>query len=164
MTLADRIAELVSAPLDAMGYALVRVHAQGRGQLTLQVMIERKDGAPVAVEDCTRASRSISALLDVEDPIAESYTLEVSSPGLDRPLVRAQDFVRFAGCEAALEAAPPFEGRKRFKGRLLGLDAEGRVRIALDEGECSIPLAQVARARLVPTQADIAAALRRPHA
>ena len=107
-----------------MGYRLVRVMITSGRRATLQVMAEPFDDRPMTVEDCAEISRSVSALLDVADPIAGAYMLEVSSPGIDRPLVRPEDYDRFSGFEARIELARPLEGRKRFRGRLLGL-AEG---------------------------------------
>ena len=103
MVLADRIAEMVRPTIEAQGYSLVRVQVLGQQRPRLQVMAERADGRPMMVDDCAALSRSISAVLDVEDPIATTYTLEVSSPGIDRPLVKLADYDRFAGVEARLE-------------------------------------------------------------
>lgn len=141
-----------------MGYELVRVLLQGRQNLTLQVMAERRDRQPMTVDDCAEISRSISAILDVEDPIAEAYTLEVSSPGIDRPLTRPQDFERFAGFEAKVETVQPVEGRKRFRGQVMGLDEENQVRLVVETGEIALPLASIKSAKLVLTDALIAAA------
>jgi len=163
MQLAERLTALVEPSLDAMGYELVRLHLVGSRRPTLQVMAERRDGQPMSVEDCANISRSLSALLDVEDPIPDSYTLEVTSPGLDRPLVRPEDFDRFVGAQAQLETRRPLDGRKRFKGKLMGRDGQGGVRLVAAGSEVTIPLAEVARARLVPDEATIAAALRRHH-
>jgi ribosome maturation factor RimP len=135
-----------------MGYELVRV-AMSRGGGTLQIMIEPADGRPMDVEDCAALSRALSAVLDVEDPIPSAYTLEVSSPGIDRPLTREKDYVRWAGHVARLETTQPIEGRRRFKGKLLGLE-NGTVRLRLDDGkEADVPLAQVTRAKLELTDA-----------
>src|SRR5690242_9861791 len=142
-----------------MGYRLVRVVVTSGRRPTLQVMAERLDDQPMTVEDCAQISRSVSALLDVADPIAGAYMLEVSSPGIDRPLVRPEDYDRFSGFEARIELAHPLEGRKRFRGRLLGL-AAGCVRLATDAGEAQLPLDDVARAKLVLTDDLIAAAQR----
>ena len=141
-----------------MGYELVRVLLQGRQNLTLQVMAERRDRQSMTVDDCAEISRSISAILDVEDPIAGAYTLEVSSPGIDRPLTRPQDFERFAGFEAKVETVQPVEGRKRFRGQVMGLDEESQVRLVVETGEIAIPLASIKSAKLVLTDALIAAA------
>jgi ribosome maturation factor RimP len=112
------------------------------------------------VDDCAQLSQSVSALLDIHDPIVGSYTLEISSPGIDRPLVRNEDYDRFIGFEAKIELAMPVEGRKRFRGRLLGT-IEGTVRLLTDGGEIGLPLDAVARAKLVLTDDLIATAQRR---
>jgi ribosome maturation factor RimP len=158
MDLEQRIRALIAPSLDAMGYELVRVVLQGRQSLTLQIMAERCDRRPMTVDDCADISRSLSALLDVEDPLAGAYTLEVSSPGIDRPLTRRQDYERFAGFEAKVETALPVDGRKRFRGRVLGLAADDRLRLATDGGEVEIPLTQVKSAKLVLSDELIAAA------
>ncbi|MEO0036217.1 MAG: hypothetical protein RLZZ501_2240 [Pseudomonadota bacterium] len=161
MDLPSRLEALITPSLEAMGYELVRVQMQGNQRPTLQVMADRVDGAAMGIEDCTEISRALSALLDVEDPIAGAYTLEVSSPGLDRPLTRPKDFVRWAGHEVKLETAQPIEGRKRFRGRLDGLDAEGRVVLTLDEGGAvALPLAEVRGAKLALTDDLIRAAIK----
>src|SRR5580700_9466377 len=100
-----------------MGYSLVRVVITSGRRATLQVMAERRDDQPMTVEDCAQISRSVSALLDVAEPIAGSYMLEISSPGIDRPLVRTEDYDRFSGFEAKIELARAVDGRKRFRGR-----------------------------------------------
>src|ERR1700726_128160 len=133
-----------------MGYRLVRVAVLGAGRTTLQVMAERRDDAPMSVDDCAEISRSVSALLDVADPIASAYTLEVSSPGLDRPLVRPEDYDRFAGFEARIELSQLVSCRKRFRGRLLGR-AGDIVRLMAETGEVQVPLSAIARAKLVLT-------------
>jgi ribosome maturation factor RimP len=147
---ANAIACIIEPSLEAMGYRLVRVALTGGQRPTLQVMAERGDEAAMTVDDCAEISRSISALLDVADPIAGAYTLEVSSPGIDRPLVRPEDYDRFAGHDARIELSEPLDGRKRFRGRLLGR-AEHYVRLAGDTGEVRLPLAAIARAKLVLT-------------
>lgn len=152
-----RIAALVEPSLAAMGYRLVRVALTSGRRATLQIMAERQDDVAMSVEDCAEISRSLSALLDVADPIAGSYLLEVSSPGIDRPLVRAEDYDRFAGFEARIELAEPLAGRRRFRGRLLGTH-ENDVRLLTETGEVCLPLAAVQRAKLVLTEALIAAA------
>lgn len=145
-----RIEEIVAPTVIGMGYELVRV-AMSRGG-TLQIMIEPADGRPMDVEDCAVLSRALSAVLDVEDPIPGSYTLEVSSPGIDRPLVRPVDFERHAGFEARVETAEPLAGRKRFTGLLEGL-ADGEV-LLRQEGELvRIPLAAVRKAKLTLSDA-----------
>jgi ribosome maturation factor RimP len=152
----DAIAQMIEPSLAAMGYRLVRVVVTSGRRATLQVMAERVDDAPMTVDDCALISHSVSALLDVADPIAGAYTLEVSSPGIDRPLVRPEDYDRFSGFEAKIELTEPIAGRKRFRGRLLGT-AGAEVRLTTEAGETRLPLAAVARARLVITQDLIAA-------
>jgi ribosome maturation factor RimP len=157
----NRIAQAIEPSLEAMGYRLVRVVITSGRRPTLQVMAERRDDQLMTVEDCAQISHSVSALLDVADPIAGAYMLEISSPGIDRPLVRAEDYERFSGFEARIELARPIDGRKRFRGRLLGTSAES-VRLATEAGEVRLPLADVARAKLVLTDDLIAAARRAP--
>ena len=148
-----RIEEIVAPTVAGMGYELVRV-AMSRGG-TLQIMIEPADGRPMDVEGCATLSRALSAVLDVEDPIPGSYTLEVSSPGIDRPLTRPKDYVRWSGDVARLETAEPIDGRRRFKGTLLGL-ADDLVKLRLDDGkEAAVPLASVTKAKLELTDALI---------
>jgi ribosome maturation factor RimP len=158
----NEIAQMIEPSLVAMGYRLVRVVVTSGRRATLQVMAERIDDAPMTVDDCALISRSVSALLDVADPIAGAYLLEISSPGIDRPLVRLEDYDRFRGFEARIELTEPFAGRKRFRGRLLGT-AAGEVRLATEAGEARLPLASVARARLVLTDDLIAASRPRTH-
>jgi ribosome maturation factor RimP len=147
---------LIEPTLAGMGFELVRVVVSGGSQPTLQVMAERSDGVPMTLDDCEALSRALSAKLDVEDPIASSYTLEVSSPGIDRPLVRPRDYQRFAGHLAKVEARAPIAGRRRFTGKIVRADDE-RVCVAVEEGEVEIPLAEIARAKLVLTDELIAA-------
>src|SRR6516165_9454833 len=112
--LSGRIERLLAPSLEAMGYEIVRVQLSGGRSPTVQVMVDRQDGRPTTIDDCTSISRTASALLDVEDPLEGSYTLEVSSPGIDRPLVRPKDFERFAGFEVKAETSAPLDGRRRF--------------------------------------------------
>lgn len=150
MDLAERIADVVRPTLTAMGYALVRVQVQGRQRATLQIMAERADGQPMMLEDCAAVSRMLSPVLDVADPIPAAYTLEVSSPGIDRPLVQLADYDRFTGFEARVETVRPLDGRRRFSGRLLGT-AEERVRIATETGEVEVPFGEIQRGKLLLT-------------
>ena len=152
------IARLVEPTLNGMGYELVRVQfAGGDRRPTLQIMAERVDRRAMAVEDCAEISRILSALLDVEDPVQGSYMLEVSSPGIDRPLLRAADYERFAGFEARLELRQPVDGRRRFRGRLAGIE-NGFVRVVEPAGEFRLPLDEISKAKLVLTDDLIAAA------
>jgi ribosome maturation factor RimP len=153
----ERIADLVTPSLEANGFELVRVMLTGGDRPTLQIMADRADETPITVDDCADISRVVSAILDVEDPIKSAYTLEVSSPGIDRPLVRRKDFERFAGFVAKLETGAPIDGRRRFRGRLLGVEGDD-VRLELDTGETSIPLSAIDRAKLVMTDELLAAA------
>jgi len=151
-----RIETLLAPSLEAMGYRLVRVAVTGgRRAQVLQVMAERLDDKPMSVEDCTDVTHSVSALLDVEDPIETAYVLEVSSPGIDRPLVRREDYERFRGHEAKLELSAPIDGRRRFRGKLLGIEAD-RVRVNLGAEVVELPLASIQRAKLVLTDELIA--------
>lgn len=150
------VARLIEPALEAMGYDLVRVKLYGEGRPRLQVMVERNDGGAMTVDDCAELSRAISTLLDVEDPVSGSYVLEVSSPGIDRPLVKIEDFERFAGFEARIETARPIAGRRRFRGTLLGV-SQDRVKIALAEGAVEVPHREIAAAKLVISDALIEA-------
>ena len=157
----NRIAEIIEPSLDAMGYRVVRVAVLGAGRMTLQIMAERRDEAPMTVDDCADISRSVSALLDVADPIAGAYTFEVSSPGIDRPLVRPEDYDRFAGFEAKIELSQPLSGRKRFRGRLLGRAGDS-IRLIAETSEVEVPLSAIARAKLVLTDDLLAHAQNKP--
>jgi ribosome maturation factor RimP len=157
LTDTDVIARLIEPSLEGMGYRLVRTAITGGRGTTLQVMAERRDEAAMTVEDCALISHSVSALLDVADPIAGAYRLEVSSPGIDRPLVRAEDYDRFRGCEAKIELTRPKNGRKRFRGRLAGT-VDGTVRLLTAEGEAELPLAGIAKAKLLRSDELIAPA------
>jgi ribosome maturation factor RimP len=142
------IAQMIGPSLTAMGYSVVRVVLTTGRRATVQIMAERIDDTPMTVDDCALISRSVSALLDVADPIAGAYTLEISSPGIDRPLVKPEDYDRFSGRQARIELSEPIGGRKRFRGRLLGV-ADGDIRLATTGGEARLPIAAVARAKLV---------------
>jgi ribosome maturation factor RimP len=162
--LAARVADLVEPALLDGGFRLVRVAVSGGDSKTVQVMAERPDGT-MSIEDCEIVSRDISPLLDVHDPIAGSYRLEVSSPGIDRPLVRASDFEVWSGYEAKIELKEPIDGRKRFRGVLEGF-ADGEARIDVDLGEAGrntigLPLGLIAEAKLVLTDELVREALRR---
>jgi ribosome maturation factor RimP len=164
---ADTVATLIEPTLQSMGYALVRAAiVGGAGRPTLQVMAERADGAAMSVDDCADISEAISAVLDVEDPIARAYRLEISSPGIDRPLVRRSDFGRFAGHVVKVEMMVPMAGRRRFRGVLLGVEG-GAARIRRDdagageEADVLLPIEDMAEARLVLTDALVAESLRR---
>ncbi|CBS88244.1 ribosome maturation factor RimP [Azospirillum lipoferum] len=150
MDATGRIEQIITPSVEAMGYEVVRVQISGGQRSVLQIMAERADGAPMTVEDCADISRSVSALLDVEDPIREAYTLEVSSPGIDRPLTRLKDFERFAGFEARLESRMAIDGRKRFKGMLKGVE-HGLVCVDTEQGPARLEFDNILRAKLVLT-------------
>lgn len=149
------MAELVAPALEGLGYDLVRVRFGG-GAPVLQIMVERRDRSGMTVDHCAEASRTLSALLDVEDPIPQAYSLEVSSPGVDRPLTRPGDFERFAGFEARIELEEGVAGQRRFRGRLEGLEGEV-LRLQTEQGETALPLAAVKSAKLLMTDALLAA-------
>jgi ribosome maturation factor RimP len=152
-----RIAELIAPSLGDLGYELVRVAITGKDNPTIQIMADRADNAHFGIEDCEAISHAIGAVLDVADPIKGAWTLEVSSPGIDRPLTRVKDWNRFAGHLARAEMLIPLDGRKRFVGMVLGADAT-HARLRLDDGtDVALPLADLRRARLVLTDALIAA-------
>lgn len=160
MDVESRITRLIEQSLAAMGFNLVRVRLMGRDHATLQIMAERADQSEMTVDDCAKISRHVSALLDVEDPIRGAYDLEVSSPGIDRPLVRMEDFERFAGNEVRVETARTIEGQKRFRGRLMGLSGT-TVLVDCDGAEARIPFEDVYRAKLVLTDELVAKAMNR---
>jgi ribosome maturation factor RimP len=163
--LAARVAAIAEPVLIGIGYRLVRVKISGLDGCTVQIMAERPDGS-MTVEDCEAVSRALSPVLDVADPIDRAYRLEVSSPGMDRPLVRRSDFERFAGYSLKVEMAGAIDGRRRFRGLLLGIEGEAaRIRrddvVAGEPADILLPIEDMAEAKLVLTDALIAEALRR---
>jgi len=163
--MAARVAAIASPVLNGLGYRLVRVRVSATSGCTVQIMAERPDGT-MLIEDCEAASRALSPVFDVEDPIDSEYRLEISSPGIDRPLVRRSDFERHAGHEMKVEMAVAREGRKRFRGVLLGVEGEAaRLRrkdaAEGEETDVLLPIADMAEARLVLTDALIRESLRR---
>ncbi len=161
MDLSSRVQQLIEPSIGDLGFDIVRVQISGKEKPAMQIMIEHKDGPGdrqgMTVEDCAIVSRAVSALLEVEDPVKGSYTLEVSSPGLDRPLVRIGDFERFQGHQAKIEVNRPLDGQRRFKGRLLGVEGDN-VRILVDGVEVDLPHPDIHRAKLLMTDDLIAAA------
>ena len=162
-----RVAAIVEPVLGQLGYRLVRVRVSGSEGCTVQIMAERPDGS-MAVEDCEIVSRALSPVLDVADPIDRAYRLEISSPGLDRPLVRKSDFERHIGGRVRIETEVPVEGRKRFRGLLLGIEGDS-ARLRCDnaeegEAEVLLPIEDMSEAKLVLTDALVAEALRREKA
>lgn len=162
---AGRVAAIAEPVLAGLGFRLVRVRVSGLSGCTVQVMAERPDGT-FNIDDCEAVSRALSPVLDVADPIDRAYRLEISSPGLDRPLVRGSDFTRHAGHVVKVEMAVSAAGRRRFRGLLLGTEG-GQARIRRDdaregeEAEVLLPIADMADARLVLTDALIAESLKR---
>jgi len=158
-----RIANIVEPAIRGLGYRLVRVKLSAMNGTTLQIMAERPDGA-MNVDDCEAVSRDLSPLLDVEDPIDREYHLEVSSPGIDRPLVRRSDFETWGGHLAKIELEQMLDGRKRFRGKLAGVEGDS-VRIALEKADdgtfAMVPLAAIAEAKLVLTDDLLKESLRR---
>lgn len=157
-----RIAAIAGPVLADFGYRLVRVHVSGRDGCTVQIMAERPDGT-FTIEDCEAASRALSPALDVEDPIRGGYRLELSSPGIDRPLARRSDFERHLGHEAKIEMAIMVEGRKRFRGEIVGVESDMAVIRMRDAKEqvVRLPIAEMAEAKLVLTDALVAETLKR---
>jgi len=159
---AKRVAEIIEPVLEDMGCRLVRVRMTGPNGLTLQIMADRPD-RPVTIEDCEAISRAVSPLLDVEDPLPEAYTLEVSTPGIDRPLVRPSDFEHWAGHEIKLETASLIDGQRRFRGVLEGFE-DGEVRLYTNRPDTEervligLPFDRIVQAKLVLTDALIAVA------
>ena len=157
-----RVAAIVEPVVLGLGYRLVRVRLTGQNGLTLQIMAERPDGT-MTVEDCEAISREVSPALDVDDPIDRAYHLEISSAGIDRPLVRVSDFVRWSGHVAKIEMAVLQEGRKRFRGILAGVE-DGRAMVKLTDApkdapqEFWLPIADMSEAKLILTDQLIEAA------
>ena len=162
--LAAEIAGLAEPVLADLGFRLVRVVVSGRNGATVQIMAERPEGT-ITVEECAEISRRLSPVLDVRDPVKGQYTLEVSSPGIDRPLVRPSDFDAWAGYEAKIEMKELISGRKRFRGVLEGIEGEEvRIEVELDQlGRqiIGLPVGLIAEARLVLTDELIRETLRR---
>jgi ribosome maturation factor RimP len=162
---AARVAAVVEPVVEDLGFNLVRVKVTSANGCTVQIMAERPDGT-MAVTDCEAVSRAVSPVLDLEDPIPQAYHLEVSSPGIDRPLVRASDFERWSGYEAKIEMAVPVAGRKRFRGFVRGVES-GAALVELpdvkdgEERMVRLPLTDLGEARLVLTDELIRESLRR---
>jgi len=147
--LATPVQALIEPTVEAMGFNLVRVAFTGDVETVLQIMAERPDGS-MTIDDCADLSRAISAILDVEDPIPDEYNLEVSSPGIDRPLVRPKDFERFAGFEARIVLQSHIEGQRKFRGHLIGV-TDDTVHLANDQGEFALAFGDIANAKLILT-------------
>jgi ribosome maturation factor RimP len=145
----DKILELARSTIEPMGYELVGVELLNAGKhgKTLRIYIDKDDG--ITLDDCAAVSHQFSGVLDVEDPISGNYDLEVSSPGLDRPLFTAEHFARFAGQQVTIRTLGQHDGRRKFKGELKGIDAD-IVTVSQDGEEFQLPLADIDTARLVP--------------
>lgn len=163
-----RVAAIVEPVLADIGFRLVRIRLSAMNGMTLQIMAERPDGT-MSIEDCEAVSKAVSPVLDIEDPISSAYNLEISSPGIDRPLVRRSDFTAWSGHKAKIETRALVDGRKRFKGRIAAID-ESRVTLTREDAgpdepaEYAVPLAEIADARLVLDDALIREALQRDKA
>jgi ribosome maturation factor RimP len=149
---------IIGPAVEAAGFRLVRLRLMGGQRKTLQIMAERPDGT-MSVADCATLSRALLAFLEKENPLEGDFELEVSSPGIDRPLTRLSDFERWSGHEAKLELHAPINGRRRFRGKLLGVEG-GEIRLEVQEGRVSLPFKQISEARLVLSDALIAEDLR----
>jgi ribosome maturation factor RimP len=166
--LAARVATIAEPVIETLGYRLVRVKVSPADGCTVQIMAERPDGS-MTVEDCEAVSRALSPVLDIADPIERAYRLEISSPGIDRPLVRKSDFDRYAGNRARIEMAVPVDGRKRFRGLLLGTEGEA-ARLRRDDAgaeetaEVLLAIEEMSEAKLVLTDELVTQALRREKA
>ena len=154
-----RLAEIVQPVIQDMGFELVRLRLMGGQTKTLQIMAERPEGG-IEVDECAAISTAVSATLDVEDPVSEAYMLEVSSPGIDRPLTRLKDFDTFEGYEAKIETSELIDGRKRFKGVLAGIEGD-EVLINIEEGTVGLHFDWLADAKLVLTDDLIKEMLRK---
>ncbi len=153
-----RIADIIGPVVTDMGFELVRVRLMTGKESHLQIMAQRPDGT-IEVDDCGQISTAISAVMDVEDPILDAYTLEVSSPGIDRPLTRLKDFERWQGFEAKIETEELIDGRRRFKGELAGVEGD-EVLITIEEGTIGLKFDWLSDAKLVLTDELIRDVLR----
>ena len=153
-----RLADIVRPVLEGLGYELIRIRLMGGNTKTLQIMADKPDGG-IEVDDCATISTNVSAVLDVEDPITENYALEVSSPGIDRPLTRLKDFAAWAGYEVKLETDELIDGRRRFKGILAGTEDDD-VLVEIEEGTIGLKFDWLSDAKLVLTDELIRDVLR----
>ncbi len=153
--LSERVEQILTPTIEDMGFDVVRVSISGGTNATLQIMAEPADGSEMTVDHCADISRAVSAVLDVEDPIQGAYSLEVSSPGLDRPLVRLRDYDRFAGYEAKIELTSLIDGRRKFRGRVDGTDGTD-ILIEMDGEQFRLDHAAIAKAKLIITDEMLA--------
>ncbi len=159
----ERVIALIEPTAEQLGYRIVRVRLSGNRRKRLQIMAERISDGHMAVEDCERLSRAISPIFDLEDPIQGEFDLELSSPGIDRPLMRIEDFERFAGYDAKLETAAPIENQRRFKGVIAGVAGEA-ITLTTERGDVILKFSQLSDARLVLTDRLIELDLKRAKA
>lgn len=153
-----RLAEIITPVIEDLGYELVRVRLMSGKTSTLQIMADKPDGG-IEVDDCAKISTAVGAVLDVEDPIIDEYALEVSSPGIDRPLTRLKDFANFEGYEAKIETDDLIDGRRRFKGELAGVEGD-EVLINIEEGTVGLKFEWLSDAKLILTEELIKEMLR----
>jgi ribosome maturation factor RimP len=157
-----RLADIVGPVIEGLGFELVRIRLMGGRTRTLQIMADRPDGG-IDVDDCAAISTAVSAVLDVEDPVEDNYILEVSSPGIDRPLTRLKDFDMWSGWEARIETTELIDGRRRFKGTLAGIEGE-EVLIEVEEGTIGLQFDWLSDAKLILTEELITEMLRQKKA
>jgi ribosome maturation factor RimP len=151
MNLENHIEEIITSPLQTKGFRIVRIQFQGSKRKTLQIMIEHIDEQNITVDDCALVSHTVSVLLDVDDSIHESYILEVSSPGLDRPLVIKDDFKRYAGSMVKFELKAPYEGSRRFQGLLLGVEGDLiKFELEPEKKVAEFAFSDIQKAKLIP--------------
>lgn len=151
-----KITDLIEPTLESMGFDLIRVNYTGGDHPILQIMAEKEDGT-MTIEGCEEVSHAVSAILDVEDPLVEAYHLEVSSPGIDRPLTRLKDFEKWAGFEAKVELQEAVEGQRRYRGKLLGIENENILVLDSAGDKWELPFVDLRKAKLVLTDELIAA-------
>lgn len=143
--------DMLEPCISELGYETVRILTIGQTNPTLQVMIDKLDGSDIVVDDCAKVSRKISEILDANDPIKDKYNLEVSSPGLDRPLTKVEHFKRFSGYEVKIETDVAIDNRKRFRGVISGVDENNSIHIKVEETEYMVPFDAISKAKIVMT-------------
>jgi ribosome maturation factor RimP len=161
--LEEKLIALIEPAAADLGYAIVRVRLSGLKRKRLQIMAERLADGHMGIDDCQKLSRGLSPVLEAHDPVKGEYDLEISSPGIDRPLVRLEDFARFVGHEAKVELAIGIEGQRKFRGDIVGVEG-GDIRLKHEQGEARFAFAHVANARLMLTDRLIEEDLRRARA
>lgn len=159
----ERVIALAEPAAEGLGFRIVRVRVSGNRRKRLQIMAERVSDGHMGIDDCSRLSRALAPVFDLEDPIKEEYDLEISSPGIDRPLMRIEDFERFVGDVAKCETASMVNGQRRFKGEIVGVEGDVIV-LATEQGEARLRFSALSDARLVLTDKLIAQDLKRAKA